>query len=210
MGGVRKPLLLLDGIPIIIHTLRKLLASPAIDAAYVAMRPEDMAALQEHLDRERFGKPVELVAGGAHRQESVENCLRRVPPDVALVAVHDAVRPFVEMDAISQVVAAADRYGAAILGVPAIDTMKQVEHGVIRATLRREEIVHAQTPQVFRHALLRRAYEKASEDQFVGTDEASLVEHLGEEVRVVMGSERNIKITKPADLELARMIQAGS
>jgi len=114
------------------------------------------------------------------------------------------------MDAIARVVQEASRFGAAILGIPAIDTMKHVEEGVIRRTLSREMIVHAQTPQVFRHELLCRAYEKARADSFVGTDEASLVEHLGEEVRVVMGSERNIKITKPSDLDLARLIMAAS
>ena len=215
MGGARKPFLLLDGIPILIHTLRKFLASPSIDAAYIALRQDDMPAFREYLEPERFAKPVELVVGGDHRQQSVENCLRRVPAATELVAVHDAVRPFVELDAIARVVEEAGRSGAAILGIPAVDTIKQVERigtdgTVIRATLRREMIVLAQTPQVFRHELLCRAYEKARADKFVGTDEASLVEHLGEDVRVVMGSERNIKITKPSDLELARLIQAGA
>jgi len=210
MGGVRKPFLLLDGVPILIHTLRKFLASPSIDAAYIALRADDMQALREYLDSERFTKPVELVVGGDNRQQSVENCLGRVPAATEIVAVHDAVRPFVEMEAIARVVEEAGRCGAAILGIPAIDTIKHVEDGVIRRTLSREMIVLAQTPQVFRRELLCRAYEKARADNFVGTDEASLVEHLGEKVRVVMGSERNIKITKPSDLELARLIQAGS
>ena len=210
MGGMRKPFLLLDGVPVLIHTLRKFLASPSIDAAYIALRQEDISIFQEYLKQERFTKPVELVVGGENRQQSVENCLRRVPAATELIAVHDAVRPFVEMDAIARVVEEARRSGAAILGIPATDTIKHVEDGVIRATLSREMIVLAQTPQVFRHELLCRAYEKARADRFMGTDEASLVEHLGEKVRIVMGSERNIKITKPSDLELARLIQAGA
>jgi 2-C-methyl-D-erythritol 4-phosphate cytidylyltransferase len=210
MGGVRKPFLLLDGVPILVLTLRKFLASSSIDAAYVALRQEDIPIFQDYLTQERFSKPVELVEGGENRQQSVENCLRRVPAATEIVAVHDAVRPFVEADAIARAVEEARRYGAAIVGIPAIDTIKQVDGAVIRRTLSREMIVLAQTPQVFRHELLCRAYERARADEFVGTDEASLVEHLGEEVRVVMGSERNIKITKPSDLELARLIQAQS
>jgi 2-C-methyl-D-erythritol 4-phosphate cytidylyltransferase len=209
MGGVRKPFLELDGVPVLNLTLRKFLSSPLISAAYVALRPEDRVTLTE-----QFEKPVVIVDGGANRQASVENCLRAVPADTDLVAVHDAVRPFVEMDAIARVLAEAARTGAAILGIPAVDTIKQVEriddHAVIRATLKREIIVLAQTPQVFRYDLLCRAYEAARQDEFIGTDEASLIEHLGVEVSVVMGSDRNIKITRPSDLELARWIQRQS
>jgi 2-C-methyl-D-erythritol 4-phosphate cytidylyltransferase len=204
----RKPFLLLDGAPILIHTLRKFVASPAIHSIFVALRPEDGPTFLPYLQAERFAKPVELVEGGEHRQGSVENCLKRVPPGTDLVAVHDAVRPFVELEAIQRVIDEAAKTGAAILGIPPVDTVKQVERTQIRATLQRERIVLAQTPQVFRYDLICRAYEKARADGFVGTDEASMVEHLGVEVSVVMGSDRNIKITKPSDLELARLFQA--
>ncbi|SRR5579871_225117 len=210
--GPRKPFLLLDGLPILIHTLRKFLSLEEIQSAYVALRPEDVAAFQPYLEAEKFSKRVEIVEGGLNRQESVENCLRRAPADTDLVAVHDAVRPFVEAEAIRRVLEVASRTGAAILGIPAIDTIKQVERvagdcAVIRATLKREMLVQAQTPQVFRFEILRRAYEHAVREGFVGTDEASLVEHMGGEVYVVMGSDRNIKITKPGDLELALSIR---
>jgi 2-C-methyl-D-erythritol 4-phosphate cytidylyltransferase len=214
-GLPRKPFLLLDGVPILIHTLRKFLALPEIHAVYVALRPEDMPAFLPYLEAEAFHRRVELVEGGDNRQESVENCLRRVPSDTDLVAVHDAVRPFVEIDAIRRVLEVASRTGAAILGIPAVDTIKQVErvgggdYAVIRATLKREVLVQAQTPQVFRYDVLRRAYEHAGREGFVGTDEASLVEHMGAEVHVVMGSDRNIKITKPGDLEFAHLIREG-
>ena len=204
----RKPFLLLDGVPILIHTLRKFAASPAVAAVYVALRTDDTVVFLPYLEAEKFSKRVELVEGGDHRQESVENCLRRVPPDTDLVAVHDAVRPFVDVEAIGRVVEEAGRTGAAILGIPPVDTVKQVERAQIRATIPRDLIVLAQTPQVFRYDLLLRAFEKAAAEGFVGTDEASLVEHLGVEVSVVMGSDRNIKITKPSDLELARLFQA--
>ena len=209
-GVPRKPFLLLDGVPILIHTLRRVLSSPVIQSAYVALRPEDTPQFIPLLEAEDFSKRVELVEGGDHRQESVENCLRRVPADTDIVAVHDAVRPFVEVEAINRVVEEAARTGAAILGIPAVDTVKQVERlpgdsAVIRATLKREVLVQAQTPQVFRYELLKRAFEHAVRVGFIGTDEASLVEHMGEEVRVVMGSDRNIKITRPSDLDLAQL-----
>jgi len=120
------------------------------------------------------------------------------------VAVHDAVRPFVSPALISEVVSEAARTGASILGIPSVDTVKQVERTRIVGTVPRERIVLAQTPQVFRYDILKRAFDQAREDGFQGTDEAALVEHLGLEVTVVRGSDQNIKITKPSDLELAR------
>ena len=145
-----------------------------------------------------------MVAGGSRRQDSVENCLRAVGSDTELVAVHDAVRPFVTRALIAAVLAEAARSGAAILGILSVDTVKQVRQTRIIGTIPREHIVLAQTPQVFRCSILREAFAKAREDNFQGTDEASLVEHLGLEVTVVPGSVRNIKITTPADLELAQ------
>ena len=121
--------------------------------------------------------------------------------------VHDAVRPLVTEEIIRDVIAAAEKYGAAITGVPAIDTVKQVERtaegALIKATIPREKVVMAQTPQGFRYGLLKQAFDEARADGFVGTDEASLVERSGHPVAVVMGSLRNMKITTPADLELA-------
>lgn len=204
----RKPFLLLDGTPILIHTLRKFVASPAIHSIYIALRPEDGTTFLPYLQAENFSKPVEIVEGGEHRQGSVENCLKRVPAGTDLVAVHDGVRPFVELEAIQRVIDEAAKTGAAILGIPPVDTVKQVERTVIRATLQRERIVLAQTPQVFRYDIICKAYEHARAEGFVGTDEASMVEHLGVDVSVVMGSDRNIKITKPSDLELAHLFQA--
>jgi len=124
---------------------------------------------------------------------------------VDLVAVHDAVRPFVSVALIENVIQAAAATGAAILAIPPVDTVKQVDRTLIRGTLSRDRIVLAQTPQVFRIDLLRRAYQQAEQDEFVGTDEASLVEHLDVDVTVVMGSDRNIKITRPGDMALARL-----
>lgn len=204
MGFHKKQLLRLDGVPILVHTLRKFTACPEITEIWIAAPPEDLAAIREIVSRENLGRNVHVVAGGARRQDSVENCLRALSPATDLVAVHDAVRPFVSPEQIAAVIAEASSSGAAILGILSVDTVKQVARTRILGTIPRERIVLAQTPQVFRFDILLRAFDKAREEGFLATDESSLVEHLGAEVTVVPGSDRNIKITKPADLELAR------
>lgn len=204
-GTSRKQFMLLAGAPILIHTIRKFVAAPRITEIFVALRQEDMESFQLQLEDENYAKPVRLVEGGRNRQESVGNCLARVSAGADLVAVHDAVRPFVTVEQIEQTIDEAFEHGAVILGLPPVDTVKQVERKVIQSTLFRERIVLAQTPQVMRSSLLRRAFEQAEQDQFMGTDEASLVEHLGEDVRVLLGSDRNIKITRPSDMALARL-----
>jgi 2-C-methyl-D-erythritol 4-phosphate cytidylyltransferase len=202
--GSKKQFLRLDGIPILVHTLRKFSACPDVTEIFVAAPPADLAAIEESLRAERLGKRVTVLPGGNRRQDSVENCLHALPPDTDLVAVHDAVRPFVSPALISAAIEEAARTGASIVGILSVDTVKQVDRTRVLGTIPRERIVLAQTPQVFRYAILRQAFIKAGEDHFQGTDEASLVEHLGVEITVVPGSERNIKITTPADLELAR------
>ena len=203
MGG-KKQFLKLDGIPIFIHTLRKFAACPEVSEIFMAAPAEDISAIEETLRAERLSKEVMVVLGGNRRQDSVENCLGVLSRDTDLVAVHDAVRPFVTVALICAVIEEAARTGASILGILSVDTVKQVQQTRIVGTIPRERIVMAQTPQVFRYELLKQAFAKAREENFIGTDEASLVEHLGHEVTVVPGSERNIKITTPADLELAR------
>ncbi|MBI3694098.1 MAG: 2-C-methyl-D-erythritol 4-phosphate cytidylyltransferase [Acidobacteria bacterium] len=204
-GTSRKQFMLLNGDPILVHTIRKFLACPAVNEIVVALRNEDLGWFGELLRRENPSKPVRLVAGGDHRQVSVQNGLAAVSADIELAAVHDAVRPFVSVELIEKVIAEATKTGAAILGIPPVDTVKQVHRTTIRSTLPRERIVLAQTPQVFRVELLRRAYQQAEADGLVGTDEASLVEHLDVDVTVVLGSDRNIKITRPSDMALARL-----
>lgn len=203
MGNTRKQFLRLAGMPILALTLRKFDACPAVDEIFVSARGEDEQAVREMIGSARIGKTVTVVRGGDTRQESVENALRALPAGTTIVAVHDAVRPFVTVAEISAVIAEAAHSGGSILGVLCVDTVKQVERTRITATIPRERIVLAQTPQAFRYDLLVRAFDRAREDQFTGTDEASLVERLGEDVTVVAGSLRNIKITAPNDLALA-------
>jgi len=204
-GGTPKQFLSLEGVPIFIHTLRKFAASEAVDDVILALRPEDMERADADVAREHFSQTVQLVAGGATRQETVARALAEAPPGTEIVVVHDAVRPFIELEMIQRVVEAARKDGAAILGIPSVDTVKQIERQIILGTIPRERIMLAQTPQAFRYALIREAFDRAMADGFMGTDESSLVERLGHNVTVLMGSDRNIKITKPSDLPLARL-----
>jgi 2-C-methyl-D-erythritol 4-phosphate cytidylyltransferase len=198
----------LGGVPVLIHTLRKFVAVPRVDEIYVALRLAEAGSFKTRLGQEEFTKPIHLVEGGEHRQESVANALAATQAaDEDVVLVHDAVRPFVDQEIINNVIDAVVKHGAAIAGLPAVDTIKLVdrsaEFALITSTVPRERAVLAQTPQGFRLGLLRRAMGEAVADGFTGTDEASLVERSGHEVAVVMGSARNIKITTPGDLELA-------
>ncbi len=201
----------LGGTPILIHTLRKFAAADAVSEIWIALRENEIEGFRARLHSEAkdiLQKKVELVVGGEHRQQSVENALNAIAAAADdIVLVHDAVRPFVSTEIIQEVIDAAQKYGAAIAGLPAVDTVKQVERtaegALIKATIPRAGIVMAQTPQGFRYSVIKRAFDEASSDGFLGTDEASLVERSGHDVAVVMGSPRNIKITAPADMELA-------
>ena len=208
-GTSRKQFMLLDGSPILLHTIRKFASTPAVFEIVVALRAEDIEWVRELLAAEKFGKPVRLVEGGDSRQESVEHALATLDGNTELVAVHDAVRPFIEHSVLDKVFAEAEENGAAIVGIVPVDTVKQVHRNKIRQTIPRERLILAQTPQVFRFDLLKSAFAKAREDSFAGTDESSLVERLDQvEVSVVPGSDRNLKITKPSDMDLARLFLA--
>ncbi|MGC2332119.1 MAG: 2-C-methyl-D-erythritol 4-phosphate cytidylyltransferase [Candidatus Acidiferrales bacterium] len=206
-----KQFLELDGMPLIIFTLKRLAACSAITDFFVATRADDVVSLQDKVARAGLGRPARVVHGGDTRQQSVANALTQVNPATEIVLVHDAVRPFVTREQIERVIAEARARGAAILGIPAIDTVKEVKRAslpedvaLISATIPRERIVLAQTPQAFSYALLRDAFRKAQEDDVSASDEAAAVERFGHEVFVVLGSERNLKITRPSDMDLAR------
>ncbi|MGA8145232.1 MAG: 2-C-methyl-D-erythritol 4-phosphate cytidylyltransferase [Candidatus Acidiferrales bacterium] len=206
-----KQFLELDGMPLILFTLRRLAACAAITEFFISTRADDIVSLQDKVAKSELGRPARVVHGGDTRQQSVANALAQVDPETEIVLVHDAVRPFVTPEQIDRVIAEARKRGAAILGIPAIDTVKEVKRAslpedvaLITATIPRERIVLAQTPQAFRYALLRDAFRLAQRDGVTASDESALVERFGQEVFVVLGSERNLKITRPADMELAQ------
>jgi len=203
-----KQFLELGGVPILIHTLRAFAAVPQIAEIYVAVRANEVERLSAQVREHGFAGKVRMVEGGDHRQESVANALNAIdcsPDDIVLV--HDAVRPLIDAATIERTIRAVEKHDAAIVGLPAVDTIKQVERtadgAIITSTIPREYIVQAQTPQGFRCGLLKRAFAEAAADEFIGTDEASLVERAGAQVTVVQGSAANFKITQPGDLELA-------
>ena len=204
-GSDRKQFMKLCGVPILALTIRKFLAVPRVKEILVAVPDGSEADVQTMLEDTAEASRVRVLAGGRNRQESVRHCLDEVSDGIQLVAVHDGVRPFIPVALIEEALDAAAQRGAVILGMPAEETVKQISLKVVRATLPRERIMLVQTPQVFALDLLKRAFDQARQDGFVATDEASLVEHINEDVYVLRGSERNIKITRPHHLSIAQL-----
>ncbi len=207
-GPQPKQFLALDGVPILIHSLRAFAAAERVKTIYVAVRGTEIERVAAQAEEFGFADRVRVVEGGDNRQESVAHALAALPAEADdIVLVHDAVRPLIDAATIDRTIDAVIEHGAAIVGLPAVDTIKQVQrtaHGaVITSTIPREFIVQAQTPQGFRFGLLQKAFAEATADGFVGTDEASVVERAGLPVVVVPGSQVNLKITQPGDLELA-------
>ena len=211
-GPQPKQFLALNGLPILIHSLRAFAAVQRVTAIYVAVRKPEIERVQaqiaEYAAEFALAGRILVVEGGDNRQESVSHALAALPAQPEdIVLVHDAVRPLIDAATIDRTIDAVIQHGAAIVGLPAVDTIKQVErtaHGaLITSTIPREVVVLAQTPQGFRYGLLQNAFAEATADGFIGTDEASVVERAGHPVAVVHGSQVNLKITQPGDLELA-------
>lgn len=200
----------LAGLPILVHTLRAFQNITAIKMVILAVPPElrnETEALIDQYRLTRISEELRVVSGGRTRQESVKNGLDAVPAAADLVLVHDGARPLVTPELIEACLQAAHADGAAMAAIPANDTLKAVsaEHRVI-STVNRDHLWQAQTPQAARTTLLQKAYAAAARDDFSGTDEASLLEHIGCPVTVVAGSGTNIKITRPEDLVVAEAI----
>ena len=204
---VNKQFVEIGGKPILAHTLRAFEKCDVVEEV-VVVAPGDWLffVAEEIVDRHGFRKVRRVVEGGAERQDSVYEGLKALDEDVEVVLIHDAARPFVTEREIRQVAEAARESGAAICAVRPRDTVKRGSEKVVESTLPRGELWLVQTPQGFRRELILRAYERARKESFLGTDDAGLVERLGEEVVVVEGSYRNFKITTPEDLELARLL----
>ncbi len=207
-GPQPKQFLSLNGLPILIHSLRAFAAVERVTTIYVAVRTTEIERVEAQIAEYGLAARVRVVEGGDNRQESVSHALAALAAEQDdIVLVHDAVRPLIDTATIDRTIDAVIEFGAAIVGLPAVDTIKQVErtaHGaLVTSTIPREFVVLAQTPQGFRFGLLQNAFAEATTDGFVGTDEASVVERAGLPVAVVHGSQVNLKITQPGDLELA-------
>jgi len=207
MEGQKKQFYSLGGKPILTHTLDKFETSPLIRSILLVVSQEDMDyCLKEVTEKYKFEKVSQIIPGGKRRQESVKNGIDALPKDTDIVAIHDGVRPFVTKTMIEDSVRSAVRYGAVILAMPVKDTIKMSNpDGTVLKTLDRESLWQIQTPQTFQASVIKEAYRRATEDGFIGTDDASLVERLGVKVHILPGSYTNIKITTPEDLLLANL-----
>jgi 2-C-methyl-D-erythritol 4-phosphate cytidylyltransferase len=210
---IPKTYLSLAGKPILIHTLEVFEKVPEVHEVLVVVHPEDLEFCQENiLAPHPLKKVLRLVPGGKERQDSVYNALKvlkKEAEELEVILIHDGVRPLVAPALVGQVVAAARRHGAAILGIPCQDTLKRVSsRKEVLDTVDRRELWQVQTPQAFRAALLWQAYQEAMSRRFYATDEAALVEALGKPVVVVQGSPLNLKITTQDDLKIAEAFLA--
>lgn len=209
-GAVRKQYIRIRDRPVLTWTLGAVLESRIADAVIAVVPGEDLTFCRDTVLRPfQMDARVRLVAGGAERQASVYEGLKACPDATRIVMVHDGVRPFVTRPMLEVCRDAADRYGGAVAAIPAVETLKRVDvENRIVATVDREPVRLAQTPQAFRFPLLMRAHEQALTDGYIGTDDAGLVERIGGDIRVVDGSPQNIKITRPFDLVLAEAFLA--
>lgn len=206
---VNKQLLLLQGMPVIVHTLQVFESCDAVGEVVLVCAGGEKAIYEELLTVFEIKKVTRVVVGGTERQNSVFNGLRALAKDTETVLVHDGARPLIDADTIERVIAAAGEFGAAIAAVPVKDTIKSVnDAGLVDKTLERERLYQVQTPQGFRFDLLLKANEQAGSSGFIGTDDASLVEMMGAAVKVVSGNYENIKITTAEDMILAEAIMA--
>jgi len=209
MGAVRsKPYLLLDGKPILLHTLLELEGCPLIDEVVLIVERGEIEHARASVVKEfKLQKVSTVLAGGLKRQDSVWEGLKAVKDDCDLVMVHDGVRPFISQEILARAVQGAIDCGASIVGMPAKDTVKLVSaQKEVLETPDRTSVFLVQTPQTFKRAIVLKAYREAMRDGFYATDDAALVERLGLPIKVVEGSYENIKITTPEDLALGELI----
>ena len=208
MGGIDKVMALLNGEPLIRHTVRAFQQTDVIKEIVIVTRPDLIVPIAD-VCRE-FDKVKAVVVGGDTRQESVIAGLNTLSEKIKLAAIQDGARPLVTWQLIDRVVRAAHTYSAAAPAIPVKDTIKLVEGGLVKETPDRSKLKAVQTPQVFDINLLRAALKKAADDEVQITDDCSAVEHMGMSVRIVEGDERNIKVTTPMDLKIAQMLSEES
>ncbi len=213
-GVSAKQFLSLGGEPVLVRSVRAFAAVGRVTSIVLAIRAAEREHVVEQLAEHGLAERVTLAIGGDHRQASVGNALRTLTAAASdIVLVHDAVRPLIDAATIERTIDAIERHGAAIVGLPAVDTIKQVERtadgAIVTSTIPRERVVQAQTPQGALLGTMLRAFAEAEADSFQGTDEASLLERAGVTVAVVAGSAANFKITQPGDLELAEFYLRG-
>jgi len=204
-AAMPKQFLELRGKPLIHHTLKVFSHCEAIDYVVLVIPQIDV---DESGDDWLNGYEIvrKVVVGGQQRQDSVYNGFLALEGSTEIVVVHDGVRPFTTPQMIADTVGTAKHHGAAITAIPVCDTIKKVSDGFVERTVPRNGLWRVQTPQAFRYEILQKAFEKATADSYYGTDEGALVEYLGGQVKIVSGSELNIKITRTEDLILGESL----
>ena len=209
---INKLFLLLNKDPIIFHTLKKFQDCKNINKIILVIRPEDRNKFEAIAKNSKFKKIIKIVDGGAERQDSVYDGIKAVKnaKDDDVILIHNAANPFVDEAAINNCISAAKKYGAAVVGFPAKDTIKVVEDGFVRQTIDRKLLWQAQTPQAMKYFLAKKSFERAYGEKFYGTDDVSLVEKLGGSVKAVYCPRENIKITDPYDLAYANKLSNAS
>ncbi|GGE56787.1 2-C-methyl-D-erythritol 4-phosphate cytidylyltransferase [Pullulanibacillus camelliae] len=209
MGAEGNKLFLqLNGEPLITHTLKLFQEDPWCSSVVLAAKPEEFEQFYTIIEEKKLNKVQTLIAGGADRQESVHNGLKVIKEETVIL-IHDGARPLVTEALIHHVVEQAEQAGAALLAVPLKDTIKRAYNNKVVETVDREQLWAAQTPQGFRLSLIREAHDKADRLNYKATDDASLVEWLGQPVRIVKSDYRNIKVTTPEDLIIAEHFMIG-
>ena len=204
-ASVPKQFLEIQGKPLLHHTLTVFASCKLIDYVVLVMPRADVDEMGEDwLNKYEIVRAV--VVGGEQRQDSVYNGFNSLEEGTDIVVVHDGVRPFTTPQMITATVEAAQQHGAAITAIPVSDTVKQAADGFVKQTVSRDGLWRVQTPQAFQRRLLQQAFKKAKKDSYYGTDEGSLVEYLGKRVKIVPGSELNIKITRKEDLVLGESL----
>ncbi len=200
-----KQYLLLDGVPVLVHTLRIFQGSQKIDEIFLIVPEDDIEfARQSIVEKYGISKVSRILPGGRERQDSVRNGINALVSDHDIVVIHDGVRPFVSEELVHSAIIEASKEDAVTVGVPVKDTVKSVDdHAWVRETHNRGSLWLTQTPQVFKRDVIKKAYEVAYEDNYYGTDDASLVERIGINVKMIRGSYDNIKITTKDDIILA-------
>lgn len=206
--GINKAFAVLNGAPLLVHCLAMLARTELVTQAIVVLAPDEVEEGRELLasyQEDYFASlPINVVAGGKERQDSVANALAAVPAETDYIAVHDGARPFAGRAVFARTLAAAKEHGAAIAAVSVKNTIKVVNaQGIVVDTPARSSLVAVQTPQIFRAELLKDAYAHLAAHPVAVTDDASVVELLGHRVVVALGRYENIKITTPEDLVLA-------
>jgi 2-C-methyl-D-erythritol 4-phosphate cytidylyltransferase len=203
-----KQYLLLDGVPVLVHTLRIFQNSPTIDEIFLVTPENDIEFARRHIV-EKYGisKVSRVLKGGRERQDSVRQGVNALEANHDIVIIHDGVRPFITEEMLHAVYSEAARERAVTVGVPVKDTVKSADgRGWVRETLDRESLWLIQTPQAFTRDLIQKAYDNAYNVNYYGTDDATLVERIGVHVKVIHGSYDNIKITTKDDMVMAEFL----